>query len=146
MRHFKTALLTCSSKLDLTPHDVLAKWILYMLQNRVNSEVASADPEQGGMLAFSRHIAAELSKPAVIASYPELGNKLTSYIESRTAVGSGPLGGPMLNIIGRHFDYDREAGAGLRQMLYLSHAPDGTSFKQLQAHMEHIVYLDAEIA
>ena len=112
-----------------------------MLQNRVNSEVASADPEQGGMLAFSRHIAAELSKPTVIASYPELGNKLTTYIESRTAVGSGPLGGPMLNIIGRHFDYDREAGAGLRQMLYLSHAPEGTSFKQLQAHMEHIVYL-----
>ena len=107
LRTWQNTFMASASKLDRAPHDVLAKWVLYHLSDRANAEEAAAAPDQGGLLGFSRHVAAELSKASVLNSNMELGVKTTSYIEARTNVGSGPLGGPMLLIVGQHFDYDR---------------------------------------
>ena len=82
----------------------------------------------------------------MLANNAELGVKLTSYIESRTNVGAGPLGGPMLLIIGRHYDYDKEAGAGLKHMLYLKHTVEGASVKSLQTFIDHVTYLDGLVS
>ena len=52
----------------------------------------------------------------------------------------------MLLIIGRHYDYDKEAGAGLKHMLYLKHTVEGASVKSLQTFIDHVTYLDGLVS
>ena len=52
LRGWKNAFMATASKLDRTPHDVLAKWLLFHLSNRADAEETAASPLQGGTVGL----------------------------------------------------------------------------------------------
>ena len=84
---FVRSLCSLINPIDKSTEGVLSKPIHFYTRNHHKRELCASDPLQGGLSIYGKHIAAALTRPAVLATNPELVVLIKRY--QATAIDAG---------------------------------------------------------
>ncbi len=117
------SLATQLGRVGKSEEGVITKAVLFFVRNRHKMDICSRDPAQGGLLIFSKHVAAALTRAEVLNTSPELAAEITRHTSTAIDSGQPVVVGPILASIGHFCDYRREGAMGHTHMAFLSLRP-----------------------
>ena len=133
---FVRSLCSLINPIDKSTEGVLSKPIHFYTRNHHKRELCASDPLQGGLPTYGKHIAAALTRPAVLATNPELAITIKRYQATAIDAGRSLMMGPILSAIGHHCSYRKEAATGQVHMSFLMLRPSSLSDRDVSAFVQ----------
>ena len=130
-REWRAAFLAAVSRIDLTERDVLVKFCVHCMDGGRGRKFREELQASTAFTMFSKHVAAELIKPEVLATNSDLAHELTSWVEECATKQEGPKGMPLMNLIISFYETGTDSSVALSQMHLLSLQLTGKSLKEI---------------
>ena len=130
-REWRAAFLAAVSRIDLTERDVLVKFCVHCMDGGRGRKFREELQASTAFTMFSKHVAAELIKPEVLATNTDLAHELTSWVEECATKQEGPKGMPLMNLIISFYETGTDSSVALSQMHLLSLQLTGKSLKEI---------------
>ena len=130
-REWRAAFLAAVSRIDLTDRDVLVKFCVHCMDGGRGRKFREELQASTAFTMFSKHVAAELIKPEVLATNTDLAHELTSWVEECATKQEGPKGMPLMNLIISFYETGTDSSVALSQMHLLSLQLTGKSLKEV---------------
>ena len=140
-REWRAAFLAAVSRIDLTDRDVLVKFCVHCMDGGRGRKFREDLQASTAFTMFSKHVAAELIKPEVLATNSDLAHELTSWVEECATKQEGPKGMPLMNLIIGYYETGTDSAVALSQMHLLSLQLTGKSLKEVGEFVKKTNYV-----